>query len=189
MRIRRGGMIRPCARVREKERVATRRVAEPGCKLRKAFHAIGMLTICFVVGPCFAQSKQTRISLCGSSAKVAEGSHSGVRVSGVYEGGLGNSGNALGTLSDAACPSETAWIEIALEAPTNRRKLNTILDKSGRAYVVFEGEFYGPPVPDPKLPEALRKNSHPGWGHNGAFKTKLVVHAILDVAVAPSTKP
>jgi hypothetical protein len=27
--------------------------------------------------------------------------------------------------------------------------------------VVFEGEFYGPQVPDPKLPEAIRKNYHP----------------------------
>ena len=74
-------------------------------------------------------------------------------------------GAAMGTLSDSACPKETAWIEIALESPTNRKKLNTILDKSNRAHVVFEGELYGPRLPDPKLPEAIRKDYHPGWGH------------------------
>jgi hypothetical protein len=30
------------------------------------------------------------------------------------------------------------------------------------ALVVFEGEFYGPRVSDPKLPEAIRKNYRPG---------------------------
>jgi hypothetical protein len=30
--------------------------------------------------------------------------------------------------------------------------------------VVFEGEFYGPRVPDPNLPDAIRKNYHPAWG-------------------------
>jgi hypothetical protein len=120
---------------------------------------------------------------------MADGSHMSVVLSGVYEGGLGDSGSAMGTLSDSACPKETAWIEIALESPTNRKKLNTILDESSRARVVFEGELYGPPLPDPKLPEGLRKASHPGWGHLGAFKTKLVVHAIREVAVAPPAKP
>jgi hypothetical protein len=149
-----------------------------------------MVTICLVVvTSCFAQSKQARILLCGSQAKMAEGSHMGVVLSGVYEGGLGDSGPALGTLSDPTCPKETVWIEIALQSPTNRKKLSTILDKSSRAHVVFEGEFYGPPVPDPKLPEAIRKDYHPGWGHLGAFKTKLVVHAIGDVTVAPPAKP
>jgi hypothetical protein len=120
---------------------------------------------------------------------MAEGSHMSVMVSGVYEGGLGDSGPAMGTLNDSACPQETAWIEIALQSATNRKKLNAILDKSGRAYVVFEGEFYGSPVPDPKLPEAIRKNYHPGWGHLGAFKTKLVVNAIRKAAIAPAAKP
>jgi hypothetical protein len=112
-----------------------------------------------------------------------------VIVSGIYKGGMGESGPVMGTLSDSVCPEETAWIEIVLKPSTNRKKLNAILTKSDGAHVVFEGEFYGPPVPDPKLPEAMRKNSHPGWGHLGAFKTKLVVHAIRDVTAAPPAKP
>jgi hypothetical protein len=43
-------------------------------------------------------------------------------------------------------------------------------------------------MPDPKLPEAILKNYHPGWGYLGAFKTRLVVHAIREVAVAPPAK-
>jgi hypothetical protein len=52
--------------------------------------------------------------------------------------------------------------------------------------VVVEGEFYGPPLADPKLPEAVKKDYHPGWGHLAAFKTKLVVHVIHDVKPAPA---
>jgi hypothetical protein len=146
-----------------------------------------MATICLAASACLAQSKQPQ-SLCGLQDKTTEGSHTKIIVSGVYEGGLGNSGPAMGTLSDLACPEKSAWIEIALKEPHSRKMLNVILKKSGRAYVVFEGEFYGPPAPDTELPEALRKNSHPGWGHLGAFKTKLVVHEIRDVAPPPLAK-
>ena len=156
--------------------------------MRSCFRWAGMAAICLVASACFAQSKQAQ-PLCGLQAKTIEGSHTNVIVSGIYKGGMGDSGPAMGTLSDSACPEETAWIEIALKSSTNRKKLNAILSKSDGAHVVFEGQFYGPPVPDPKLPEALRKNSHPGWGHLGAFKTKLVVHAIREVAIAPPAKP
>ena len=154
----------------------------------RAFKTFGTVTVFLVAGTCFGQSKLVQTSLCGLQEKVAEGDHVSVTVSGVYKGGLGDSGPALGTLSDSACPKETTWIEIALQSTENLKKLNEILDKSGRAYVAFEGELYGPPVPDPKLPDALRKNSHPGWGHLGAFKTKLVVHAIREVAVSQPAK-
>ena len=152
------------------------------------FQTIGIITFYFVAGTCFGQSKRNQTSLCGLQGKVAEGSRMSVMVSGIYQGGLGNSGPAMGTLNDSACPGETAWIEIALQSPTNREKLNKILDKSGRAFVVFKGEFYGPLIPDPTLPETIRKNYHPGWGHLRAFKTKLVVHAIRDVTAGPPAK-
>jgi hypothetical protein len=45
----------------------------------------------------------------------------------------------------------------------------------GTVLVVFVGEFYGPQVRDPKLPEAIRKNYHPGRDHNNASMTNLVV--------------
>jgi hypothetical protein len=49
--------------------------------------------------------------------------------------------------------------------------------------VVFEGEFYGPPKPDPKLPDNIRGVYHPGWD-SGAM-TKIVVHEIVSVKNAP----
>jgi hypothetical protein len=71
-------------------------------------------------------------------------------------------------------------------------KTNTKKHVSGdgdAVLVVFEGEFYGPQVPDPKLPEALRKNYHPGWDHNNVSMTKLVVHAIQSVEPLPADHP
>jgi hypothetical protein len=125
------------------------------------------------------QTNQESVSLCALQEKVPEGGHINVRISGTYSGGLG-----MGTLEDTACPDRTVWVELALRSDRNKKRLKRLLDGPGRADVVFEGEIYGPPVPDPKLPEAIRNSYHPGWGHLGAFKTKLVVQTIREVAVA-----
>lgn len=136
-----------------------------------------------------SQSKQSRTTLCTLRGRVAEGQHLSLTVSGTYQGGLGDSGRATGVLSDDACADQNAWVEIDLQSAINRKKLNQLLERSERARVIFEGELYGPPAPDPKLPEALRNASHPGWGHLGAFRTKLVVRVIREVATAPALKP
>jgi hypothetical protein len=120
-------------------------------------------------------------SLCVLQKKVAQGEHETVRVSGVYGPGLDQT-----VLEDAECPSDSTWVELALRSQENKDKLRKMLDDSRRAYVVVEGEFYGPPLPDPKLPDAIKKDYHPGWGHLAAFKTKLVVHAIREVKPAPT---
>jgi len=127
-----------------------------------------------------SQTGPNTASLCVLQKEVAEGQHETVRVSGVYGPGLDRT-----VLEDGECPSESTWIELALRSEENKEKLRKLLDRSRRAYVVVEGEFYGPPLPDPKLPEAVKKDYHPGWGHLAAFKTKLVVHAIRDVKPAP----
>ena len=119
-------------------------------------------------------------SLCFLQKQVAEGKHETVRVSGMYGPGLDHP-----VLQDPSCPAEGTWVELSLRSNQNKEKLRKFLDRSHRAYVVVEGEFYGSPLPDPKLPEAIRKSYHPGWGHLAAFKTKLVVHAIRDVKPAP----
>jgi hypothetical protein len=129
------------------------------------------------------QRNQETLPVCGSQEKVAEGGHINVRVSGVYSSGL-----EMGILEDTACPDRSIWVELALSSDRNKKKLKNLMDGPGKAYVVFEGELYGPPVPDPKLPEAIRNASHPGWGHMGAFRTRLVVHVIREVSVAPAPK-
>ena len=87
----------------------------------------------------------------------------------------------MGVLSNAACSSQRTWVELDLRSTVNKETLRSILDSRGHADVVFEGEFFGPGRPDPNLPEAIRKSYEPGWGHLGAFKTKLVVHVIRSV--------
>jgi hypothetical protein len=121
-------------------------------------------------------------SLCDLQKRVADGEHETVRVSGVYGPGLDHT-----VLQDPSCPAEGTWIELGLRSDHNEQKLRRLLNRSRQAYVVVEGEFYGPPLPDPKLPEAIKKDYHPGWGHLSAFKTKLVVHMIREVKPASAS--
>jgi hypothetical protein len=139
-------------------------------------YATGIFATCFLSPMCFAQSKLMQASLCALQKKISEGKHVKAEVAGVYSLGLDK-----GTLEDAACPTEATWVELELVSQRNKEKPRELLDHSGRAYVVFKGEFYGPDVPDPKLPQAMARAYHPGWGHLGAFKTKLVVHSIQSV--------
>ncbi len=153
--------------------------------MQKIFHLFAVvLLISFFAGFSFGQSAskgRQATSLCSLQQKVTEGNHESVRVSGIFREGLD-----LGTLQDVSCPNEITWVELDLRSGRNKGKLRSLLYHSRQAYVVLDGEFYGPPVPDPKLPEAIRKSYHPGWGHLAAFKTKLVVHAIRDVKVVPT---
>ena len=148
---------------------------------QKVSRIVGLLAM---AGMCLGQSApeapQKMASLCSLQQKIGAGDHKSVRVSGIY-----SAGPDRGVLEDAACPKEGTWVELDLKSEQNKQKLSEVFDHSSRAYVVFEGEFYGPPLPDPKLPEAIRKSYHPGWGRLAAFKTKLVVHAIREVKAAP----
>jgi len=132
--------------------------------------------------------------LCELQTKVVQGEHRPVRVEGIYLAGL--EGQYLVT---SGCSGWSTSIEFELKShhlwkqlvemsnETNRKK--HVSGDSDAVLVVFEGEFYGPQVPDPKLPEAIRKNYHPGWDHNNASMTKLVVHAIQSVKPLPVDHP
>ena len=147
--------------------------------MQRVFRVVVFVAVCLVARESLGQSEPKTVSLCVLQKTVAEGDHANVRVSGLFREGL-----ERGTLRDAACPAEATWVELALRSKRNREKLRRFLDRSQRAYVVVEGDFYGPPVPDSKLPESIRKTYHPGWGHLGAFSTKLVVHKICEVQPA-----
>lgn len=154
--------------------------------MQKTFHLAALFATCLLAAESLAQTAAPQTgpkatSLCVLQREVSEGKHESVRVSGVYGPGLDRT-----VLEDAECPSESTWVELALRSQENKDKLRKMLDDSRRAYVVVEGEFYGPPLPDPKLPDAIKKDYHPGWGHLAAFKTKLVVHAIREVKPAPT---
>lgn len=154
--------------------------------MQKTFYLAVLFTMGLFTAESLAQTVAPQTgpntaSLCVLQKKVVEGEHETVRVSGVYGPGLDHT-----VLEDEECPSDSTWVELALRSKENKNKLRELLSRSRRAYVEFEGEFYGPPLPDPRLPEALKKDYHPGWGHLAAFKTKLVVHAIRNVKPAPT---
>ena len=154
--------------------------------MRLLLSKMGTITICFVVWTCLAQTVDKMPSLCSLQERAAQGDHINVRVRGVFSVGPENS-----TLNDPACsvsPYSSTWVEFDLRTKRNEKKLRDLLDHSQRVYLTSEGEFYGPPLPDPKLPEALQKGFPPHWGHLGCCRTKLVVHAIREVGVAPKTR-
>ena len=122
--------------------------------MQKIFRiTVFLFSICFFEGGCFGQAATKGLeamSLCSLQQKAAEGNHEAVRVAGIFSEGLD-----LGTLQDVTCPNEITWVELDLRSRRNKGKLRSLLYHSRQAYVVLDGEFYGPPVPDPKLPEAI----------------------------------
>jgi hypothetical protein len=142
-----------------------------------------MVAVVFLscVPVCHARQTSKVVSICRLQDTVAPGTHLTVRVSGVYGPSLDHT-----VLADGECPSVSTWVELALRSEENKETLSKLLDRSRRAYVVVEGEFYGPPLPDPKLPETVKKQYHPGWGHLAAFPTKLVVYRIDSVKAVGS---
>ncbi len=133
---------------------------------------------------CIAAPTPDKVPLCDLQQTAKQGEQRFVQVGGIYSDGF-----EMGVLTDTACPSQHTWVELDLKSTTNREMLRSMLDTAGQADVMFEGEFYGPGIPDPKLPEAIRKSYQPGWGHLGAFRTKLVVHAIQSVKGVPADHP
>jgi hypothetical protein len=133
---------------------------------------------------CIAAPTPDKVPLCDLQRTAKQGEQRSVQVGGIYSDGF-----EMGVLTDAACPSEHTWVELDLQSTTNREMLRSMLDTAGQADVVFEGEFYGPGLPDPKLPESIKKSYQPTWGHLGAFRTKLVVHAIQSVKPVPAAEP
>jgi hypothetical protein len=153
-------------------------------KMRILLGTLGAITVSLVAGISLAQAVHRMSSLCSLQEKVAQGDHINVRVAGLYNVGPENS-----TLDDPACPVapyQSTWVEFDLKTKRNDKKLRELLEHSRQVYLVSEGEFYGPPLPDPKLPEALQKAFRSHWGHLGCCRTKLVVHIIRDVKAVPA---
>jgi hypothetical protein len=164
--------------------------------MRNEFYVFGLLSVGLIAGKLMAQSPGALqlVPLCELQVQIAQGEHRAVRVEGVYLSG--SEGQYLVT---SGCSGRSTDIEFELKShrlwkrlvsmsnETNTR--NHAAGNSNPVMVVFEGEFYGPRVPDPKLLEAIRQNYHPGWDHNDAAMTKLVVHTIQSVKSLPADHP
>jgi hypothetical protein len=145
-----------------------------------------ILTIAFIVlvinsltGNAQAQARPT--PLCDLQKNVQLGTHQPVRVSGVYVRGFEGS-----VLVDSCDNNEGTWVDFELKSTHNEKKMRETLGRAGKAAVILVGELNGPPEPDAKLPPAIKKAYHPGWGHLGAFRTKLVVYEIVSVSAVSS---
>jgi hypothetical protein len=156
----------------------------------------GLLSIWLLSGQLMAQSSSAPllVPLCELQFQVAEGEHRPVRVEGVYLAGLEGAYLVTSGCSDRSTDIEfelqSHWLWKRLVQMSNKTNTERHVAGDGDAVLVtFEGEFYGPRVPDPKLPEAIRRNYHPGWDHNNASMTKLAVHAILSVESLPADHP
>src|SRR5689334_346347 len=128
-------------------------------RMSSRLRSLPALVIFVGVGLCFASADERISSLCDVQRTASPGAHFKVRVSGIFTQRL-----EISELDDPACtfvPYGSTWVELALESKKNQKKLNQLLEKSGRASVVFEGEFYGSPLPDPKLPEGVQKGFPP----------------------------
>jgi hypothetical protein len=137
----------------------------------------------------FAASGQHVIPLCELQQQVAAGNHKIVEVGGVFLAGLEGE-----YLVASGCSERSTRIEFALIDKKNVAKLWHLVDAASKpgvkgdgvpVRVVFEGEFYGPPLLDPKMSEVQRRLSDLRWDSNST--TKLVVHSIKSVeALSPS---
>jgi hypothetical protein len=150
--------------------------------MRNELRALGPLAICLMAGHAVAQTVPQTVSLCDLQTKTAQGERRTVRVEGVFLAGLESD-----DLIDPACPGQSTAVEFALTSHSLWKTLRRLSDASGRACVVFEGDFYGPRVPDARLPEGIRNTYHPGWDYNSM--TKLVVHVIRSARPARADHP
>lgn len=171
-------------------------MCHPPNTMRNGLRIFTLLSIGLTAGQVAAQSPSglQLVPLCDLQTKVAQGEHRTVRVEGVYLSGLEGQ-----YLIAAGCSGRSTDIEFELKSHRLWKRLVQMSNKTNArkhvsgdgdaVLVVFEGEFYGPRAPDPKLPEAIRTNYHSGWDHNNASMTKLIVHAIQSVESLPADHP
>jgi hypothetical protein len=163
--------------------------------MRERLSIFCLLTIGLMAAPALAQSfsdSQT-VPLCELQTKLVQGEHRSVQVEGVYLSGI----EGPPYLVTSGCSGRSTAIEFKLRTRRLWKQLVRLSNRTNTkrhslgdgdpVLVVFEGEFYGPPVPDSKLPERFRKNYHPGWDSNAS--TKMVVHAIVSVQPLPADHP
>jgi hypothetical protein len=106
-------------------------------------------------------------------------------------------GPEMGWLYDPACKNGQGLtdVEIRKDAKGATKKLDQLLVKEKRAWVVLEGVFYGPDVyrnVDPKLPPAIRERlekSPRRYGHMDAFESMIDVTRVIEASKVAAEVP
>lgn len=134
------------------------------------------------------------MKLCQALETIGPGEVMPITVSGMYA--IGAEIQELFDPDQPECALDVqpaTWIEFAPEV--DRSKLVRILETAGRAKVTFAGELYGPGVVKPddsSLPFAAAlagRLAGRRYGHLNLYRTKLVVHSVIDVTAASKGDP
>jgi len=132
-----------------------------------------------------------QIRLCDALESVREGQRLPIVVSGIYTVGLEH--RVFFDPAEPECATEiqpATWVEFApgAELPPS---LTALLAESGRAFVTFCGELFGPGMVGPddrSLPLYAAFANRVGarrYGHFQAFRTKLVVSEVVAAQPVP----
>lgn len=142
------------------------------------------------------QGQVEETTLCESLEKVDPGEKLQITASGIYE-----VGPEMAIFYDPQQPTceldvqPVTWVEfdnsVRARSGENYLALQRILDRATKASVVFQGELYGPGkvgVDDTSIPTMLsyaNRTARLRYGHLNSFRTKFVVHSIVDSEPAP----
>lgn len=120
-------------------------------------------------------------SLCDLQVQSKAGDRRIVQIEGVYLSGMEGASYIL----VPECSMQSTYVEFNLKTRKNWDLLRSLISEKrdkgkigdgSPILVVFEGEFFGPPLPNPTWPDWFRKAYHPGWDSNA--KTKIIVYSI-----------
>jgi len=140
-----------------------------------------------------SEAKRSRVlSLCDVVGNWKSYHQQRVRVRAVFA-----VGPEMGWLYDPACKNGEGLtdVEIRKDAKGATKKLDQLLVKNKRAWVVLEGVFYGPEVyknVDPNLPPAIRERlekSPRRYGHMDSFQSMIDVTRVIEVSEVPADVP
>jgi len=100
-------------------------------------------------------------------------------------------------LYDPACREGAGLTDVSFQQKTKgaMRRLDQLIARDRRAWVTFEGVFYGPePYQniDPKLPAPIRERfekSHKRYGHMNTFDTMIKVSKVVDATAVAADVP
>lgn len=129
-------------------------------------------------------------SLCTVVRSAAEYNRKVVRVRGILAVGAEQT-----VLYDPDCGKAKSDADVAVTAKFKRnRRLDGLLRKDRRAWVIVEGTFHGPELAqiDPKLPQSMKdklKGTTTRYGHLGSYSTMIEVTEIIRVEAVPPDTP
>lgn len=135
------------------------------------------------------------VALCEALQVVQPGDRIPVRLAGIYL--VGYEHQFFYDPKQPTCEANiqpSTWVEFAPGAPRSE-DLERLIKQSGRAFVTFSGELYGPGAVRPDDPSLAanvalaNRVAARRYGHLNAFRTKLVVHEVVSTAAVPDSQP